>query len=67
MDAAGLDLYCSSSDDWVRKIKKYVNSSIEFRRTIVDKASDYHRKFHNKNEILKNWDGIFNSLQINLD
>ena len=67
MDAAGLNLYCSSSDDWVRKIKEYVNSSIEHRRTIVEKANHYHHKFHNKNEILKNWDGIFNSLQINLD
>ena len=67
MDAAGLDLYCSSTDDWVRKIKEYVNSSIERRRTLVEKANDYILKFHNKDEILKNWDVIFNSLQINLD
>jgi hypothetical protein len=67
MDAAGLNLYCSSSDDWVRKIKDYVNSSIEHRRTLVEKANGYLLKFHNRDEILKNWDVIFNSLQINLD
>ena len=67
MDAAGLDLYCSSSDEWVRKIDEYMKSSIEYKKAIVEKANDYLRKFHNKNEILKNWDEIFNSLQINWD
>ena len=67
MDAAGLNLYCSSSDEWVRKIEEYMNSSIEYRKAIVEKANDYLHKFHNKDQILNNWEGIFNSLQIYLD
>lgn len=67
MDMAGLDFYCASSDEWVQKITEYVNSSIEYRKTLVEKANDYLHKFHNKDEILKNWDSIFNSLQMDLD
>ena len=67
MDAAGLDLYCLSSADWVRKIEEYMNSSLEYKEGIVEKANDYLHKFHSKDEILKNWDRIFNSLQIKLD
>ena len=66
MDAAGLNFYCSSSDGWIRKIEEYMNSSIEHRRVVVKQADDYLHRFHNKNEILKNWDGIFDSLQIGL-
>ena len=66
MDAAGLELYCATSDDWVRKIKEYMTSSIEYKESIVKKSKDYIVEFHNKDLILKNWDGIFNSLQIEL-
>ena len=62
MDAAGLNMYCSSSNDWVKKIEEYMKSPIQHRISIVKKANDYLREFHNKNRILKNWDEIFNSL-----
>ena len=64
MDVAGLDSCCASSDEWVRKIEEYMNSSIEYRKAIIQKANDYLHRFHNKDEILKNWDDIFDSLQI---
>lgn len=66
-DVAGLDFCCASSDDWVRKIEEYMSSSMEYRDGIVKTANYYLRQFHNKDQILKNWDGIFNSLKINLD
>ena len=66
MDLAGLDLYCSSSDEWVQQIKEYANSSIEYREALVEKANDYLHKFHNREKILNNWDSIFDSLQIDL-
>lgn len=66
MDVAGIDFYCSSSSEWVRKIEEYMSSSIEYRRAIVQKANDYLLGFHSKDEILKNWDDIFDSLQIGL-
>ena len=64
MDFAGLDFYCSSSEEWVQKIKKYAISSIEYRKELADKANDYLHKFHNRDKILKNWDSIFDSLHI---
>ena len=67
MDLAELDLYCLSSKDWIRKIKDYMNSSIDDRKVTVEQANGYLQKFHNKEYILKNWDGIFNSLQISSD
>ncbi len=66
MDFAGLDFYCSSSEEWVQKIKEYSISSIEYREELVDKAKDYLHKFHNREKILKNWDSIFDSLQIDI-
>jgi hypothetical protein len=67
MNLAELDLYCSSTDDWIQKIKDYKSSSIDSRKVTVEKANFYLQKFHNKKNILKNWDGIFNSLQISSD
>ena len=67
MDAAGIDFYCSSSSEWLLKIERYMSSSMQYRRAIVQKANDYLRGFHSKDEILKNWDGIFDSLQIGLE
>ena len=66
MDTAGLDLYCSSPDEWVQKIKDYANSSIEYREALVGKANEYLHKFHNREKILNNWESIFDSLQIDL-
>lgn len=66
MNAAGLDLCCSTSEEWVKKIKEYANSSIEYRESLVVKANDYLHKFHNREKILNSWDGIFDSLQIDL-
>ena len=66
MDIAGLEFCCRSSGEWIRKIEEYMNNSIEYRSVIVKKADDYLLRFHNKGEILKNWDDIFNSLQIDL-
>jgi hypothetical protein len=63
MDEAGLDMYCSSSHDWLLKIEEYISSTIEQRTVISKKASDYLNKFHNKAEILKKWDGVFDSLK----
>lgn len=62
MDIAGLDFYCSSSDAWVQKIEKYMNSSMEHRSGVTKRADDYLHGFHNKEEILRNWDDIFDSL-----
>jgi glycosyltransferase involved in cell wall biosynthesis len=62
MKAAGLEMYCKSSDEWVQKIKKYKLSSIEHRKSITEKANSYLAKYHNQEEILKKWDDIFNSL-----
>jgi hypothetical protein len=67
MDVAGINFYCSSSSEWVRKIEEYMNSSIEYRKSIVQKAKDYLLEFHSKEKILKNWDDIFDSLQISLE
>lgn len=67
MNLAELNLYCSSADDWIQKIKDYKSSSIDSRKATVEKANFYLQKFHNKKNILKNWDGIFNSLQISSD
>jgi len=64
MDSAEISLYCSSTKEWVEKIKDYMSSSIDHRKTLVEKASGYIRNFHDKEKILKNWDGIFNSLHI---
>jgi len=64
MDIAGLDFYCASSNEWLQKIKKYKESSSEYRNNISEKANDYLHRFHSKDEILRKWDLIFDSLKI---
>jgi hypothetical protein len=63
-NAAGLDLACESSSEWINKIEAFINSSLNQKLIIVNKANDYICKYHNENEILKKWDNIFDSLKI---
>jgi len=62
MDNAGIDFCCASPDEWVQKIEQYRNSSIEFRKSTLEKANDYLRRFHSKDVILRKWDLVFDSL-----
>lgn len=66
MDVAGLDFCCSSSDEWIRKIEEYMESSIEYRKEIMKKTKNYLYEYHTKNKILARWDSIFDSLQMEL-
>lgn len=65
MDEAGLDCCCASSDEWVRKIEGYMESSVESRNTIFEKMKSYLLQFHSKDAILRKWDVIFESLNVN--
>jgi glycosyltransferase involved in cell wall biosynthesis len=67
MDDAGLDFFCASSDDWVRKIEAFIESSSEERSKISEKMNYYLQQFHGKDTLLKKWDMIFDSLNINRD
>ena len=51
-----------AEDEWVQKIEQYRNSSIEFRKSTLEKANDYLRRFHSKDVILRKWDLVFDSL-----
>jgi hypothetical protein len=59
MDAAGLDFYCGTGNEWLNKIKRFMNSKTDERKSSAAKANSYLQNFHNKNIILKNWDAIF--------
>jgi hypothetical protein len=64
MSSAEIDFCCRSSNDWVQKIREYRESSIECRTTNFQKAKSYLERVHNKNDILRKWDQIFESLKI---
>jgi len=63
MDNANLAFCCASTEEWLSKIEQYINSSVEIRRDIFEKAGNYLRKYHNKDEILRRWDLVFESLE----
>ena len=65
MDVAKLDFCCSSSDEWIRKIEEYMESSIEYRKEVMKKTNHYLNEYHTKNKILASWDSIFESLKWN--
>ena len=64
MDSAGLDFYCTSSGEWLQKIEEYMESSLEYRNNISEKMRYYIQQFHSKDEILRKWDMIFESLNL---
>ena len=64
MDEAGLNLYCSTNEEWIEKIEVYMESSLDYRRSIIQKANNYLHIFHSKDKVLRSWDGIFDSLKI---
>lgn len=65
MDCAGIDFYCASSGEWLQKIEEYMESSLEYRNSISEKMRYYLQRFHSKDEILRKWDLIFESLYTN--
>ena len=64
MDSAGLNFYCASSGEWLQKIEEYMESSNEYRDNISEQMRSYVQRFHTKDEILRKWDMIFESLRI---
>ena len=63
MRDAGLDFYCASPAEWLQKINIYIESSIEYRVDVAEKAMKYLDTHHKKLDILNTWDRIFDSLQ----
>ncbi len=63
MNKAGLDMYCSTTEEWLSKIESFANSSDKHRQEIVDVANNYIHTYHSKEIILKKWDLIFESMQ----
>jgi hypothetical protein len=62
MNQAGLDLYCSTPEEWLSKIELFANASEKYRQEIVDVANNYIQTYHTKEIILKKWDSIFKSI-----
>jgi len=64
MDIAGINLYCSSADEWIDKINYFSNSKDSFKKEIANISSKYIKKYHSKEVVLQKWDFIFESLEI---
>jgi glycosyltransferase involved in cell wall biosynthesis len=62
MDKVGIDYFCSGEDEWLNKIRRFIDNSPDERKSIATKANIYLQNFHNKEIILKKWDAIFESL-----
>lgn len=62
MEKAGIDGCCSMQNDWVKKITDFKRTSFEAKQNTMDLARNYLIEKHSKNEILKNWDAIFESV-----
>ena len=62
MDSLGINLYCCSSADWLMKIQQFLNLSLNEKKLISQKCSEFISLNHNKDIILSKWDKIFSSL-----
>jgi glycosyltransferase involved in cell wall biosynthesis len=63
MDKAGLDMYClNGGDEWLKKITNFIDQNEANRKALALKASAYAQQFHTREQIIKKWDSIFESL-----
>ena len=63
MDTAGLNLYCSSSNEWIKKIQDFYDSDEKDKKNVAEISRAYINKFHSREEILNKWDLIFDSIK----
>jgi len=62
MNIAEIDYSCATLQEWISKIESYIHSSIDERNLNFSKSNFYIKNYHNKNQILTNWDLIFDSI-----
>jgi hypothetical protein len=62
MDKAGFHFYCHTPEEWIQKIKQYMNEKEEQRKLNVSLATKYLENNHSKQLILGKWDNIFDSV-----
>ena len=64
MDGAGTELYCSSCDEWVSKLKKIKDMTAEERKFIAEKNFEYAKKLYSKEALHQSWRRIFERLDL---
>lgn len=62
MDHAGLNYYCSSDEEWISKIRAFINKTPTEISADMEKSIAYLHKTHTKEHVIQNWDKIFSSL-----
>jgi hypothetical protein len=62
MQKAGIDMYCSSAEDWARQIERYTVQDDGGKNSIMDAAKNYLASTHTREIICDNWDAIFESV-----
>jgi hypothetical protein len=62
MNKAGIDGLCSTTAEWIEKVRKFKEGSAEERQRMATQAGSYLKEYHSKNKILQNWDAIFASV-----
>jgi len=62
MDIAGLPFYCSTEEDWSKKIEEFIVLPEADKKEVMNRASAYVDGYHSKEIIIQNWSKIFLSL-----
>ena len=61
MDECGLDLACTSEDDWINNLRK-LSDNYELRRDLGKKVYNYANKFYGPNAVIEKWDLMFDQI-----
>ena len=59
---AGLNYSCRTKDEWLEKLKGFIEKTTEQRITDMQKATEYLNATHTKQQLINNWDAIFSSV-----
>lgn len=64
MDSAGTELYCSTIDEWVNKLKDIKDMTPEKRQNIAAKNLEYVTKNYSNEALHQHWYQIFERLEL---
>ena len=62
MTKAGINGLCTSSQQWISRVREFKAAATEKRNEMAGFATAYLNEYHSKNKILRNWDTIFASV-----
>jgi len=65
-DAAGLEYFCTTSEDWQKKISQLMHLTASERGVVANKGRDHAKTYYNDDKLMGRWKAALESVKISV-